>query len=390
MLLAMVALSLARLAYGVLLPFMRVDLEWSVEQAGILGTATSLGYLLCVLPAGYLTRRYGPRHIIIGGLVCAIVGFSGLYIVHSFTGFVVLMVLLGIGTAGIYTPVVSFIVGWFPQRRGLVLGMVNSGIGLGVFISGILLPWIAGGNQSDGWRRAWLLFAVFSTVLLVLAYSSIRNPVQCSGAVIQKSPIAAKRDSFISSEVYTYPSVRLIGLCYFILGFTYIVQAVFMYSYAIESGVSRITAGQLSSVAGLLSIVAGFFWGTLSDVIGRSGTLIICFTCGAIATFIPVFLPTPAGFTFHYLLAGAVISGLFATILAATSESVPPREVPLAIGFVTTLFAVGQLLGPIVAAWIIGSSGSFGIAFIFSATTMLAGSVIAWQLSRLPASGAQR
>jgi MFS family permease len=348
------------------------------------------GYLLCVLPAGYLTRRYGPRRIILGGLLCATVGFSGLYVAHSFAGFVILMVLLGIGTAGIYTPVVTFIVGWFPQRRGFVLGMVNSGIGLGVFISGILLPWIAGGSRADGWRQAWLLFAVLSMVLLVMAYRIIRNPVQFSGAVAQNPPAAAKRDSFFSSEVYRYPSVRLIGLCYFILGFTYIVQAVFMYSYAIESGVSRTTAGQLSSVAGLLSIVAGFFWGTLSDVIGRSATLIICFTSGAIATLIPVFFPTPAGFAIHYLLAGSMISGLFATILAATSESVPPREVPLAIGFVTALFAVGQLLGPIVAGWIIGSSGSFGGAFIFSATTMLAGSVIAWQLSRLPVAGGQQ
>jgi MFS family permease len=103
-----------------------------------------------------------------------------------------------------------------------------------------------------------------------------------------------------------------------------------------------------------------------------------------------VFFPTPAGFAIHYLLAGSMISGLFATILAATSESVPPREVPLAIGFVTALFAVGQLLGPIVVGWIIGSSGSFGGAFIFSATTMLAGSVIAWQLSRLPVAGGQQ
>lgn len=382
MLMAMVALPLARLAYGVLLPFMRSDLALSIQQAGILGTATSLGYLFCVLPAGYLTQIYGPRRMTLFGLVFVISGFTGLAVVSHFLSMVVLMMLLGVGTAGIYTPVVTFIVGWFPQRRGLVLGMVNSGIGLGVFVSGFLLPWMAGGSNTTGWRNVWLLFAVVSILVWVAAFLVFRNPVSFTG---NRTSNISRRGALLSSAVYQYPAVRLIGMCYFILGFTYIVQAVFMYSYAIESGISSSTAGALSSVAGFLSILAGFFWGMMSDVIGRSKTLMICFFCGALATFVPVISPSLAGFAVHYILAGSMISGLFATILAATSESVLPDEVPLAIGFVTALFAVGQLLGPIVAGWIIDTTGSFSSGFLLSAVTMMAGAVIASKLSRISA-----
>lgn len=379
MIMVMVALALARLAYGLLVPSMRFDLSLSVQQAGLLGTATSLGYLLFVLPAGIVTRRYGSRRIILSGFLCVLLGFTGLAIAGALYWLVLWMALLGIGTAFIYTPVITFIVGWYPDRRGLVLGLVNSGIGLGVFVSGILVPWLISIGGQDSWRSVWALFALITAVVWVAAMAIVRDPKISETSV---NPVSPQKESlFASSTVYKHPAIRLLAACYFILGFTYIVQAVFMYSYAIESGVSAAVAGRLSSVAGFLSILAGFGWGVISDRIGRANTLMICFYSSSVATFIPVLMPTVIGFTIHYLLAGSMVSGLFATILAATSESVLPQEVPIAIGFVTVFFAFGQLMGPLVAGLIIDHIGSFGSGFVLSAGTMLLGGLLAFKIS---------
>lgn len=375
MAMSMVALSLSRLAYGLLLPFMRSELSLSFQQAGNLGTATSLGYLLLVLPAGYLTSRVGPRYVIIGGLFLVSTGFSGLMISSEYHWLLAWMTTLGTGTALIYTPVISFVLGWFPARRGFVLGLVNSGIGLGVLICGLIVPTIAAGEGGNGWRQVWGLFAVISGCVGLLAVWLVRNP--------PSNRLLNRAEPEIVSAVYRSGIVRVLGACYFITGFSYIVQAVFMYSYALEAGVSEDAAGAMASLAGMLSVFSGLLWGTLSDYIGRAAALFWCFLGAAVATAIPVWLSTANGFLLHYVLSGLTVSGLFATIVAATSEHTAPASAPIAIGFVTTLFAMGQLLGPAVAGWIIDINESFRFAFIVSAFSMTIGAVLSLRLWRL-------
>ncbi|MEM7258454.1 MAG: MFS transporter [Pseudomonadota bacterium] len=374
MAMSMVALSLSRLAYGLLLPFMRADLSLSFQQAGNLGTSTSFGYLLLVLPAGYLTRRIGPRRVIISGLTIVSMGFLGMMMTSAYAWLLLWMAALGTGTALIYTPVVSFIVGWFPNRRGLVLGLVNSGIGLGVFICGLAVPYMATAD-SDGWRQVWGLFAITSVLIGATAAWLIRNP-----------PLRRSNTQITTSAamtVYRLPTVQVLGACYFITGFSYIVQTVFMYSYALEAGVAENTAGAMASLAGMLSLFSGLLWGALSDYIGRGVALFFCFSGAAVATITPVWIPSDSGFLVHYVLSGLTVSGLFATIVAATSEQSDSANVPIAIGFVTTLFATGQLIGPAVAGWIIELNNSFRFAFILSATSMLVGAVLSLRLKKL-------
>ena len=56
-LVSLVAIVFARLAYGLILPPMRDDLGLSYRQAGTLGTVTALGYLLFVLLGGIAASR---------------------------------------------------------------------------------------------------------------------------------------------------------------------------------------------------------------------------------------------------------------------------------------------------------------------------------------------
>lgn len=380
------ALALGRLAYGLLLPSMRIDLDLTLQQAGNLSTASSLGYLIFVLPAGFIASRYGPRASILAGLLLLAGGFASLALANDYFLLLCLMTLLGLGTALLYTPVVSLVVGWFPNRRGSLLGVANSGVGIGAFANGFYVPWIIGSTGDAGWRTAWLSFAVVAAGVLLSAFFLVRNPPGFAGKVIAGAGGEALAESEIVEKttsraliVYRSSSVRLIGAVYAVLGFTYIVQAVFVYSYALEAGVPARTAGALLAAGGFMSIFASTLWGAVSDVIGRSNALTICFLLSAVATLTPVLFPTVIGFAIHFGVSGLVVAGLFTCILAATSEQAAARDVPIAIGFVTLLFAIGQLLGPALAAWIIERSG-YQMAFSVSASLMLAGAALAFLL----------
>ncbi|MGZ5847046.1 MAG: YbfB/YjiJ family MFS transporter, partial [Ramlibacter sp.] len=78
---AAVSLGVTRFAYGLLLPPMRADLQWSYTLAGAMNTANALGYLLGALATPRLLVRFGPSRLVLLGAVLASV-FMGL------TGFV--------------------------------------------------------------------------------------------------------------------------------------------------------------------------------------------------------------------------------------------------------------------------------------------------------------
>ncbi len=375
------ALAIGRLAYGLLVPAMRAELGFSVAQAGNLGTASSLGYLAMVLPAGLIATRRGPRLSMLAGLLLIVMACIAMGFVRSYTGCLLAMVLMGFGTALLYTPLIALLVGWYPNRRGTVIGVANSGIGIGMLAIGLAIPRLIDQQGNGGFRVAWLVFAGFAALVLLVVWWRVRNPPGSGGAGASGGDSMQRRRD--RREVWQNPGIRAIAWVYGALGIGYIVQSVFMYSYALDSGVDPVRAGVMASSMGFLSIFAGSIWGSVSDFAGRAVTLMLCFAITCVITLLPVALPTDTGFAVHFAVSGLVLGGLFTVILAATSERVAPVLVPVAVSLVTVVFALGQLLGPAAAGWVIQATGRFSLAFIGSAVLMAVGVFFSYRLWRI-------
>lgn len=369
----MVVVVFARLSYGFILPFMRTALGLSYQQAGTLGTASALGYLLLIMVAGMAASRWGGRMAVLSGVAMTMVGFSGLALASDYRVLVALMTLLGFGTAFAYTPVISLLAAWFPKRRGAVIGIANSGVGLGLLLSGALVPALTASYADRGWRIAWALFALAALAALAAGFFLLRNPAAAGPAGSYKVNRA---------KVFRNPHVITVGMLYGIVGITYIVQAIFLYSFALESGVPALTAGRLAAMTGILSIFSSPCWGWLSDRYGRALVLRICVSMTMVGMLIPVVSPTLAGFATHYLIMGVTLSGMFGAILAASTETVGPHEAPLAVSFVTLFYAIGQFAGPAAAGLLIEHAGGFRTAFAACSAVLAAGVVLTMRLGR--------
>jgi MFS family permease len=352
---------------------MRGALGLSYQQAGTLGTASALGYLLLVMVAGMFASRWGGRLAVLSGVTMTMIGFTGLALDSDYRLLVALMALLGFGTAFAYTPVISLLAAWFPERRGAVIGVANSGVGLGLLLSGALVPMLHAAYDDRGWRIAWALFALVALAALVAGFFLLRNPASAGPAGPHKVD---------KSRVFRNGHVITVGLLYGIVGITYIVQAVFMYSFALESGVSPLTAGRLAAASGILSIFSSPCWGWLSDRYGRALVLRICVSVTLAAILIPVISPTLGGFAAHYLIVGCTLSGMFGAILAASTETVGPHEAPLAVSFVTLFYAIGQFAGPAVAGLLIEHAGGFRTAFAGCCLALGVGVLLTLRLGR--------
>ncbi|MFW5824026.1 MAG: MFS transporter [Marinobacter sp.] len=363
----------ARLAYGLVVPGMREGMGITYGEAANLGTVTALGYLALLMVAGVFASRYGAKQAILIGLGFAALGFTGLALSESYLFSMVMMALLGFGTAFGYTPLISLLGSWYPEKRGAVIGFANGGVGLGLFIAGVLVPWLTTAWPESGWRMVWGLFAVAALGVAVVVAVLLRNPPGAGGSGRPQDPVPAAR-----SGVYRNPHVINVGLIYGIVGLTYIVQTIFMFSFALESGIPALTAGRLASAMGLLGLIAGPFWGWVSDRLGRSNALVLCMAFSAAAMALPVLSPSLPAFAAHFVILGLCISGLFTSVLAASTETVHPRLAPVAVSFVTLFFAIGQLIGPAVAGLIVESPGGFKLAFTITSSMMAFGVVLCW------------
>jgi MFS family permease len=367
-LVTLVAVACARLAYGTLLPGMRASLGLSYLQAGRLGTLTSLGYLLLLLPAGLLARRWSSRGCVLLGLGLITLGFAGLWQVQALLPLQLLMTGLGVGTAFVFTPLISLLAGWFPQRRGAVIGLATGGIGVGLLLTGLITPWLARQYGPDGWRLVWAGFGGLGTVTLLLVWAVLRDPP--AAHTVQGAAPPAGRSG---PAVYRQRGVLRVGLAYGLLGFAYSVQTIFMPSYTLGSGLGAAHTGALVALSGLFSVFSGVAWGGLSDRLGRTPALLLASALIFLTVLGPVLWPVPAVFVLHWALLGLTISGLFTLLQAAGTDQVTPADAPLALSTVTLFFAVGQLLGPALAGALIEHTpGGDGFRLTFSLVSLAA------------------
>lgn len=377
MLTALVVIVFARLAYGLILPSMRADLGLNYREAGNLGTITALGYLLFVLLGGAAAARWGARKTVLFGLVLDTLGFLGLAITSNYILIVVEMFLLGVGTAFCFAPMLSLLATWYPERRGLVIGFMTTGVGAGLLLAGLLVPWLSELFGSQGWRAAWAVFAGVGLVATLLVLTGVKDPPAFHHS---ETPSPSAADKW---RIYRNGRVITMGIMYGIIGMVYIVQSLFMVSFAEHAGISNTTAGLLFSMYGLVSVAFGPIWGLLSDVWGRGNALLLSMVLVTLAMALPLVSQTLPTFFFHFLLMGCAVNGAFTMVQAGSTDQVAPRHIPMAFSYVTLFFAGGQFVGPAIAGWLIQVSG-FKAAVGFTCLVLVAGLLLGCRVRTFP------
>lgn len=378
-------IGLARYAYTMLLPSMQAGLGLSYDRMGYIGTGNFCGYLLSVVLAPRLVRRYRPRAVISGGLVLITLALFGISASHGFFMPLSLYFLVGMGTGFANIPTMVLISHWFrSDQRGKAAGLMIAGNGAAIVLAGILVPMLNRSFGADGWRAGWLLLAIIALLVTVLATWLVRNTpadkgLEPLGRATPPSPDQLKPREQRGDGALL---VRL-GLLYLAFGATFMVYGTFIVTTMVrEYGFSEARAGMYWSWAGFFSLFSGLFFGTLSDRIGRKQGVALVFAVQSIAYLLAGVKPGGLGLMISIALYGSAVFAIPAIMAAAVGDYLGLNRAASAFATITIFFAAGQTVGPALAGVIAKSFGSFSNAYLLASLVTFVAMIFALFLPR--------
>ena len=382
-----------RMAYTILLPAMKDGLNFDYTQLGLLGTGNFIGYLSMAIIGGFLAARFGPRTVITIALVLMGVTMILTGLAKSF-GFAFSMRLLtGLGNGAAFVPAMALGSAWFAvNKRGFATGIVSGGIGLGTFLSGIIVPFILTSYGEDGWRYSWYILGTCVLVVAGLVFLFLRNHPEDKGLLpvgqeekgdIQNSSANNKVSSLDWRKVYRMKALWYLGVVYFFYGLSYIIYIVFFAAYLVkEMGYTAAWAGGLWATVGGLSIFCGVIWGSISDRIGRGKGAALAYLVLGLSYIVYAVFKSEAGFYLSAVLFGLTAWSIPTIMAAAAGDLVGPRLAPAGLGFITLFFGIGQSIGPALGGYLADISNSFTLPFLIAGGISFVGMIFSFYLKK--------
>jgi OFA family oxalate/formate antiporter-like MFS transporter len=352
-------------AWSVFVAPLETEFGWTRSQTSLTFTIAILTFALSFVLAGRIQDVRGPRICAVIGATLVGVGFiltsfadSLMFLYISF-GFIV-----GLGNGFGYSTPIPVGSKWFPDKRGLVVGLMVAGYGGG---SAIVIPVANALMEGYGWRTTFRILGVVLFAICMLASMLLKNPpagYKPEGWNPAPSPERSDRD-IKTGEMLRIPGFYFLWVAYCLgttAGLMTISQLV---PFATSAGMAVAVAGLCGAIG---SSTGRILSGWMSDKVGRLTTLRIMIFVSAIA--MPALFYWQNQAILFYLLVGVVYwcFGAQLSVFASTSaDFFGTKHLGLNYGLLFTAYGVAGLLGPQIAGFIFDRSNSYEDAFFIAA-----------------------
>ncbi len=360
------------------------ELGWTSTEASLPYTVCTVAFAIVMVFAGKLQDEKGARLISsFGGIL-----LGGGLLLSGLTRDPLIMVLtFGIlGGAGIgfcYAATTPSAVKWFPpEKKGLISGIVVSGVGFAaVYISPLTNSLL----ESYGISKAFLYLGIGAFVILI-AFSQLL--FDAPGGYSKKAASAANENQAPKPEgkkEYGWKEMLKTNGFY---------KLWIMYAFTSSAGLMII--GHIASIAknqaqwenGYLLVVLLAIFNTLgrivggfvSDRLGHTNTMRIVFLLQAVNMAFFSQYSSSGTLAIGVAIVGLCYGALFSVFPAATAELYGIKNLGVNYGLVFTAWGFGGVIGPLLAARILDSTGSYNASYIVSAVLLIIAGAITFML----------
>jgi len=379
---AAVSLGMTRFAYALLLPPMRDDLLWSYTLAGAMNTFNAAGYLVGALLTPLVLRRLGAVRVLIGGAFAATVFMAMTGFLTDTAALLFQRFLAGVASAAVFVSgglLAARLGAHIPSQSGLLLGVYYGGTGWGIVLSALMVPaslsWAQAQAVDHPWSWSWWFLAGLCALLSMLI-ALIRSPLN-RWAPESLPSVAATRSAQPAGKAWRPWLFALLG--YGCFGVGYIGYMTFVVALLREQGAMPSDITLFYAFLGIAVVVSSWVWAGLLNRYRGGQALSILSALLSVATVIPALTAAWPMMMLSGLIFGVVFLSLVASTTAMVKHNLPPEAWASGISAFTVIFALGQIVGPVVVGWIADGEGGLQRGLLFSALTLLLGSYFAWQ-----------
>ena len=368
------------------------EFGWNRTQVSVVFTIAILSIGSWFVVAGFLQDRFGPQRVAaFGGVLYALGFFLASQTESLIWLYITFGALAGAGNGFGYAIPIPVCSKWFPDRRGLAVGLVVGGYGAGSGVYGplareVLIP-------SYGWRGTMQISAVIFLVMTLAAAWLLRNPPAGykpptaaplpAAAGGRRSAAAPVGHDFSTREMVRTPTFYLLWIAYCLgaaAGLMVISQLV-----PVGEAAGLGAAAGLGLTIGAIGNTGGrVLSGWMSDTFGRLNTLRLMVLISALG--LPLFYLLAGQVALFYLLL-VVIYYCYGTLLSVFASTCADfygtRNMGVNYGLLFSAWGVAGIVGPVIAGRVFDTTQSYEIAFYVAAALSVV-SLAALMLAKPP------
>lgn len=362
-------------AIPLLLPLIRIDLEISFTQAGILTAAATLSYALGQFPAGYLADRLGPRRLIAIGLLGWSAFSLALGVVHDFRFAVASQFIAGAFRALLFAPGLALLTAWFPrERRATAISLYMLGGFAGNVILALGGPWLA---SLYGWRTALVALALPGIAIAAVFHHYAKDKPRASGARAPRFADALK--------VGRHPIMWICAALQFVRFTAVTAFYVWVPSLLVaERGMSIGAAGAVVAASSACAAVSNTVGGYVCDRL-RNPPLVIGVSLAVLAVTAALLgsVESVPGLLLVIAVNAVFIQFYFGALFLVPVEVLGERYAGSATGFANLFANLGGLLTAYLLGVVKDRTESFAWGFFAVSAACGTGVVLAYMLFRM-------
>ncbi|HMG72891.1 MAG TPA: oxalate/formate MFS antiporter [Pyrinomonadaceae bacterium] len=345
----------------------------------------------------YLCDKFGPRLVVTLASLFVAVGWIGAGYANSLPVLYAIYAIGGIGAGAVYSSCVGVAMKWFPDRRGLCVGVVAGSYGFGTALTALPISYLIGHN---GYRAAFIIFGAIQGVMVLVAAQFLRMPPVGwlpAGWEVIKARVQRKVQQ--STRDYTPGEMLRSGSFYLLyLMMTLVTASGLMLTaqlkpigvtygydkYALFGGFTVLTL--TLSVNQVLNGSARPFFGWVSDRIGRYDTMAIVFVMEAVTiTALTLVVARPTLFIIISALMFFFWGDIYSLFPAAIADIFGTKYATTNYGIQYTAKGIGSILAGPGAALLMAASHSWIPVFwgAVACNVIAAGLAVLWLKPRV-------
>lgn len=325
--------------------------------------------------AGWIVDRFGPRRLMMAGILMAGTALIGLSATSSIGFFYFFYLFNALGyVCGGPLPNQVLLSRWFGKARGKAMGFAYLGIGIGGALVPKLSHWL---TQMFGWHSALRIVGVLVVlVALPMAFFVKENPAGDSGAVPlleepQSMKPVLKSPAFYLLAIGSMCSIGAVGGTYqnlklFLTGDLY---------RGLASQEAQSAAANVLSLVLISSLFGRLFMGWLADRYAKKYVMLLIYSIVGGSIVLLFFADRPGALYLFAILFGIGLGGDYMIIPLMAAELFGVKVLGRLMGVVLTADGVAEALAPMLVARTRDRTMSYAIGFSILIALGLIGTV---------------